>query len=468
MTLHLYDTGTRSTRAFVPRQQGTASIYLCGATVQSAPHIGHIRSGVSFDVLRRWLTYRGYEVVFVRNVTDVEDKVIAKAAEEGVPSWQVAYRNERLFSEAYDALGCLPPTIEPRATGHIPEINNLIQRLIDRGHAYAVAGDVYFDISSWPQYGRLSGQRPDAMLPAADTETEDRKRDPRDFALWKAAKPGEPTWDSPWGRGRPGWHIECSAMSERYLGPDFDIHGGGLDLEFPHHENEIAQSEEAGYGFAAYWLHNAWVVDAAGEKMSKSLGNSMLVSEAVRSVRPVELRYYLVAPHYRSMIKASDEGMEVAGTAYRRLESFVERATELVGAVDPAEAVLCADFVTAMDDDLSVPRALAAVHDVVREGNKALGQQDKETVRGSLVAARAMLSVLGLDPLDPQWQTGNSSDDLTGVVDALVALALDQRQAARARKDYPAADAIRDQLAASGVSVEDTPAGPRWTLRGNA
>jgi cysteinyl-tRNA synthetase len=465
--LQLYDTGTRSTRDFVSLKPGIASIYLCGATVQSAPHIGHIRSGVSFDVLRRWLNYRGYEVVFCRNVTDVEDKVIAKAADEGVPAWQVAYRNERLFSAAYDALGCLAPTIEPRATGHIPEIQALIQRLIDRGHAYAAGGDVYFDIASWPAYGRLSGQRPDSMLAAADTETEDRKRDPRDFALWKAAKPGEPVWDSPWGRGRPGWHIECSAMSERYLGPEFDIHGGGIDLEFPHHENEIAQSEAAGFKFAAYWLHNAWVVDAAGEKMSKSLDNSMLVSEAVRQIRPVELRYYLVAPHYRSMIKASDEGMEVAATAYRRLESFVERATELVGAVDPGEAALCADFVAAMDDDLSVPRALAAVHDVVREGNKAIAEQDKDTVRGSLIAVRAMLDVLGLDPYDPQWRSGSVADDLSGVVDTLVALALQQRQAARERKDYSAADAIRDQLANSGIAVEDTPAGPRWTLRRN-
>jgi len=465
VSLQLYDTGTRSVRDFVPRQSGVVSIYLCGATVQSPPHIGHIRSGVSFDVLRRWLAYAGYDVVFCRNVTDVEDKVIAKAADRGIPAWQLAYENERAFSAAYDALGCLPPTIEPRATGHIPEIHQLIQRLIDAGHAYAAGGDVYFAVSSWPAYGALSGQKPDAMQPAADTETDDRKKDQHDFALWKSAKPGEPVWESPWGPGRPGWHIECSAMSERYLGAEFDIHGGGIDLIFPHHENEIAQSQAAGNGFAAYWMHNAWVTDAAGEKMSKSLDNSMLVTEAVRRVRPVELRYYLVAPHYRSMIKASDEGMDVAATAYRRLESFVDRATELIGAVDISEAVLCADFVTAMDDDLSVPRALAAVHEIVREGNKALEQQDKDAVRGALIAVRAMLGVLGLDPHDPQWRSGGVSDDLTEVVDALVGLALEQRQAARARKDYPAADAIRDQLSGAGVNVEDTPTGPRWTLR---
>jgi cysteinyl-tRNA synthetase len=465
VALQLYDTGTRSVRDFVPRKPGVVTIYLCGATVQSPPHIGHIRSGVSFDVLRRWLARSGYDVVFCRNVTDVEDKVIAKAADRGIPAWQLAYENERAFSQAYEALGCLPPTIEPRATGHIPEIHRLIHRLIDSGHAYAAGGDVYFDVSSWPAYGALSGQKPEAMQPAADTETDDRKRDPHDFALWKAAKPGEPTWDSPWGPGRPGWHIECSAMSERYLGAEFDIHGGGIDLEFPHHENEIAQSQAAGNGFAAYWMHNAWVTDAAGEKMSKSLDNSMLVSEAVHRVRPVELRYYLVAPHYRSMIRASDEGMEEAATAYRRLESFVDRATELVGAVDPAEGVLCADFVTAMDDDLSVPRALAAVHEVVREGNKALEQQDKDAVRGSLVAVRAMLAVLGLDPHDAQWRDGSGSGDLTSVIDGLVSLALQQRQAARERKDYAAADAVRDQLGNAGIAVEDTPSGPRWTLR---
>ncbi len=463
MSLRLYDTGTREVRELRPRVDGVVSLYLCGATVQAPPHIGHVRGSVDFDILHRWLLRNGSRVVFCRNVTDIEDKVIARAAEEGVPSWVVAARNERAFSAAYATLGCLPPTVEPRATGHIPEMVALIQRLLDTGHAYASGGDVYFDVASWPDYGRLSGQRPDNVQPADDADTGERKRDPRDFTLWKAAKPGEPSWPSPWGTGRPGWHIECSAMSERYLGPEFDIHGGGLDLMFPHHENEIAQSNAAGNGFAAYWMHNG-LVTTAGEKMSKSLGNSLLVSEVLTRMRPVELRYYLAAPHYRSVIEASDEAMEEATATYRRLEGFVDRATELIGEVDPADGVLCAEFAAAMDDDLAVPRALAAVHDVVRDGNRALAAGDKDAVRGAVTSVRAMLGVLGLDPRDPQWGAVRDTD-MTDVIDALVRLALEARQAARARKDYAAADAIRDQLTGAGIVVEDTAHGPRWSLR---
>ncbi len=463
MTLHLYDTATRAVRELRPRVEGVVSMYLCGATVQAPPHIGHVRGSVDFDILHRWLLRTGHTVIFCRNVTDIEDKVIARAAQEGVPAWLVAARNERAFSQAYETLGCLPPTVEPRATGHIPEMVALIERLIASGHAYASGGDVYFDVASWPPYGRLSGQRPDNVQPADDTETDERKRDPRDFTLWKAAKPGEPSWRTEWGTGRPGWHIECSAMAERYLGPAFDIHGGGMDLMFPHHENEIAQSNAAGNDFAAYWMHNG-LVTTAGEKMSKSLGNSLLVTEVLASMRPVELRYYLAAPHYRSMIEASDEAMLEATAAYRRLEGFVDRATELVGDVDPADGVLCAEFAAAMDDDLSVPRALAAIHEVVRDGNRALAAGEKDAVRGAVTSVRAMLDVLGLDPRDPRWG-GGADADLTGVIDGLVRLALEARQAARARKDYAAADAIRDQLTAAGVVVEDTPHGPRWSLR---
>ena len=304
MALRFYDTATRSIREFTPLVEGRVGIYLCGATVQAPPHVGHIRSGVAFDVIRRWLTARGLDVTFVRNVTDIDDKIIHNAGHDDVPYWVVGMRNERAFTRAYDALGCLPPTYEPRATGHIPEIIELMQRLIDLDHGYAAGGDVYFDVRSFADYGKLSGQRIDDMLAAADSESL-AKRDPRDFAMWKAAKPDEPRWDTPWGPGRPGWHIECSAMARKYLGESFDIHGGGLDLVFPHHENEIAQSRAAGDGFAAYWLHNAWVT-TSGEKMSKSLGNSLLVDEVVTRVRPVELRYYLAGAHYRSMIEYSD------------------------------------------------------------------------------------------------------------------------------------------------------------------
>ncbi|MGY1846580.1 cysteine--tRNA ligase [Blastococcus sp. SYSU DS1021] len=465
MSLRLYDTAARAVRDFTPLRAGQASVYVCGLTVQGPPHVGHVRAAVSFDVLRRWLTARGLEVTYVRNVTDIDDKILTKAAERDVPWWAWAYEFERASTRAYDVLGVLPPTYEPRATGHIPEMVELMQRLIDRGHAYAVDGDVYFDVRSFPEYGALTGQRLDALEPAADTDTDERKRDPRDFALWKAAKPGEPataSWPTPWGRGRPGWHLECSAMAERYLGAEFDIHGGGLDLRFPHHENEQAQSRAAGDGFARYWLHNGWVT-LGGEKMSKSLGNTALVDEVVRRVRPVELRYYLVAPHYRSTVEFTDAALEEAGAAYRRIESFVKRAAERVGA-DAGAPVLCADFSAALDDDLGTPAAIAAIHDTVREGNTALADGNDTAVAGTLGSVRAMLGVLGLDPLDPQWAATGADDRLARATDGLVALALEQRQAARARKDFAAADAIRDQLAALGVTVEDTPQGPRWEL----
>jgi cysteinyl-tRNA synthetase len=341
----------------------------------------------------------------------------------------------------------------------------LMERLIDRGHAYPVDGDVYFDVRSFADYGALTGQKLEDLQPAADTDTEDRKRDPRDFALWKAHKPGEPetaSWATPWGRGRPGWHLECSAMAGKYLGAEFDIHGGGLDLRFPHHENEQAQSRAAGDPFARYWLHNGWVT-LGGEKMSKSLGNTALVDEVVKRVRPVELRYYLISPHYRSTIEFTDAALEESGAAYRRLESFVKRAAERVGE-NAGQPVRCAEFSAAMDDDLGTPAAVAAIHDTVREGNTALAAGDDAAVAGALGAVRAMLGALGLDPLDPRWAAGSGDARLTGVTDGLVSLALEQRQAARARKDYAAADAIRDQLAALGVQVEDTPQGPRWEL----
>ncbi|MDT4936734.1 MAG: cysteinyl-tRNA synthetase [Pseudonocardiales bacterium] len=462
VALQLYDSATRSLRDFEPLEPGTASIYLCGATVQAPPHLGHIRSGLNFDILRRWLEYTGYEVTFVRNVTDVDDKILVKSAEAGRPWWAWAALHEENFRWAYEVLGCLRPTYEPRATGHVPEMIELMQRLIDRGYAYAVDGDVYFDVRSFPAYGALSGQKLDAMEPAGDSEGITRKRDPRDFALWKGHKSDEPataSWATPWGRGRPGWHLECSAMATKYLGPTFDIHGGGLDLVFPHHENEIAQSVAAGDGFARYWLHNAWLT-IGGEKMSKSLGNSLFVTEIVKRWRPVEVRYYLGAPHYRSNVEFSEAALDEAAAAYRRIENFVERASELVGVVEPGPA--CAEFVEAMDDDLGVPQALAAIHSVVRDGNSALSDGDVATVRGALAAVLTMTGVLGIDP--PSWSS-DATSDLGGAVDALVSVALEQRAAARARKDFAAADAIRDQLAAAGIEVEDTPAGPRWTLK---
>ncbi|MDJ1135819.1 cysteine--tRNA ligase [Streptomyces iconiensis] len=464
MTLRLYDTSARQIRDFSPLVPGCVSIYLCGATVQAAPHIGHIRSGLNFDIMRRWFAYRGYAVTFVRNVTDIDDKIIAKSAEQGRPWWAIGYENERAFNAAYDGLGCLPPTYEPRATGHIPEMVEMMRVLIDRGHAYAADGNVYFDVRSYAGYLALSNQELDNLLqPSGEGET--GKRDPRDFAMWKAAKPGEPAWMTPFGPGRPGWHLECSAMAHKYLGSAFDIHGGGVDLVFPHHENEIAQSKAYGDEFALYWAHNAWVT-MSGEKMSKSLGNSVLVSEMVKKWRPIVLRYYLGGPHYRSTIEYSEESLREAESAFGRIEGFLQRAGELVGETAPAPEVPAA-FAEAMDDDFSVPQALAVVHTTVRQGNAALGESDKPAVATAAAEVRAMLGVLGLDPLDPSWASeGGSSSELTSAVDTLVRLVLDQRQAARERKDYATADAIRDELKRAGLAIEDTPSGPRWELSG--
>ncbi|HTT54841.1 MAG TPA: cysteine--tRNA ligase [Streptosporangiaceae bacterium] len=491
MTLRLYDTAARAVRDFTPLVPGQVSLYLCGATVQAPPHIGHIRSGVVFDLLTRWLRATGYQVTFCRNVTDIDDKIIRVAAAEGVPWWLVSQRNERAFSRAYEVLGCVPPEVEPRATGHVPEMITLMGRLIDRGHAYASEGGVYFDVHSDPGYGALSGQRLEHMRAADDTEANDAKRDPRDFALWKAAKPGEPAWDTPWGPGRPGWHLECSAMATKYLGPAFDIHGGGLDLIFPHHENEIAQSRSAGDRFAQYWLHNG-LVGVAGEKMSKSLGNSLLVEAMVTQVRPAELRYYLGQAQYRSGIEYSTEALDEAVAAYRRIENFVTRATEAIGPVSepgdqpaalagalasaeaagapdagvaPTLTLVPAAFADALDDDLGVPQALAVLHETVRAGNNALAAGDLAATSARLAEVRAMLGVLGLDPLAEPWVTAGPGDDLHAVVDALVGVALAQRQAARQRRDYAAADAIRDSLRDAGVLIEDTPQGPRWELK---
>ncbi|HUD39356.1 MAG TPA: cysteine--tRNA ligase [Streptosporangiaceae bacterium] len=477
MALRIHDSATRTVREFVPLVAGQAGLYLCGATVQAPPHIGHIRSGVSFDVVVRWLRASGLAVTFCRNVTDIDDKILRVAAVDGSHWWAVAERNQRAFTRAYDTLGCLPPDVEPRATGHVPEMMTLMRRLIDSGHAYAAGGNVFFDISSYDRYGALSGQRPEHMRPAEDVDGESAKRDPRDFALWKSHKPGEPFWETPWGPGRPGWHLECSAMSTKYLGPTFDIHGGGLDLIFPHHENELAQSASAGDGFARYWMHNG-LVRTGGEKMSKSLGNSLLVDAMVTKVRPVELRYYLVQAHYRSDIDYSADALGEAVAAFRRIEGFLTRISKhtstgaapaadaaLPGAAAglPSAASLPAAFGAALDDDFAVPQAVAVVHEAVREGNSALAAGDAAGAAKQAESVLAMLAVLGLDPFAAPF-ADSATSDLTSVVDALVSVALEQRQAARVRRDFVAADAIRDQLTAAGIVVEDTKEGTRWEL----
>ncbi|MGH3295262.1 MAG: cysteine--tRNA ligase [Trebonia sp.] len=471
MTLRLFDTASRTVREFRPVTHGKASVYLCGATVQGAPHLGHLRSAVCFDILVRWLDASGQQVTYCRNVTDIDDKILRAAAAEEIPWWALAERYHREFSGAYALIGCRPPEAEPRATGHIPDMIALIGRLVRSGHAYLTGGDVYFDVNSDPDYGTLSRQTRSGQLPAlAEEEAANPravKKDPRDFVVWKGAKPAEPAWQAPWGRGRPGWHIECSAMAVGYLGSTFDIHGGGQDLVFPHHENERAQAQAAGDEFARYWVHHG-LVTVVDTKMSKSTGNALAAADALQRVRPQELRYYLGQPHYRSTIEYSSEGLEDAAAAYQRIERFVTRAQHTLGSAAPSAEPLAPglpiSFTAALDDDLSVPSALAAVHATVRDGNYALSKGDQENAATCLAQARAMLAVLGLDPLAPAWQSGGQDSRLREVVDALVALALKEREAARARGDYASADSIRDTLEASGVVVEDTGEGTRWEL----
>lgn len=467
MTFRLYDSASRRITDLEPVVPGNVSIYHCGLTVQSSPHLGHIRKEVVFDVLRRWLTHEGYRVKVIVNVTDIDDKILAKSAEHGVEWYAWAYRFERELHEAYAAVGCEPPTYEPRATGHVPEMVEMIETLIERGHAYPApdgSGDVYFAVQSWPDYGRLSNQRLDDMAVAEDADPRG-KLDPRDFALWKGHKPGEPqtaSWATPWGRGRPGWHLECSAMAGKYLGDEFDIHGGGLDLRFPHHENELAQSTAAGKQFARYWMHNA-LVTRKGEKMSKSLGNGALVSEVTQAYPPRAVRLYLLAPHYRSIIEYAPDSLGEATAQLARIDSFVERATE-VADTEPSQVPV--EFADAMNDDLSTPTAVAALFTGVRQGNAALESGDEAEAGRILGEVKAMLAVLGLAADDAAWNerpTGRDGD-LGPVVDGLVQAMLDQRADARDHRDWGAADAIRDRLTSLGLTITDTPTGPRWSL----
>jgi cysteinyl-tRNA synthetase len=457
VALRLYDTKSREVRDFEPLTSGVVTMYVCGATVQSAPHLGHVRSAVAFDVVRRWLEASGYDVKHVRNITDIDDKIIVNAAAQGVEWWELGTAVTWQFEDAYDELNCLRPTGEPRATGHIPEMLALIQRVLDAGHAYAAAGDVYFDVRSLPTYGELSNQQPDAMQASADTGA---KRDPLDFALWKGAKPGEPSWDTPWGPGRPGWHLECSAMATKYLGPVFDIHGGGRDLRFPHHENELAQSTSVGDGFARFWMHHG-MINTGGAKMSKSLGNSTFIADILASSTPQALRYYLVAPHYRSDTEWGQGDLSEAATAYARIESFLDRAAERFGA--PAGgATVPPDFATAMDDDLSTPAAVGVIHETVRAGNAALADGDDDAARSSYDAVTAMTKVLGLWPGD--FGTSNGDSAHKRVLDETMPALLAAREAARQRKDFAESDRIRDALTAAGIVVEDTADGPRWRI----
>lgn len=515
--LNLYDTASHQVSHFVPLKPGEVGIYVCGATVQSSPHIGHIRAAVAFDIVRRWFLKLGYKVTFVRNVTDIDDKILVKAAAAGQRWWARAYYYEREFTEAYNTLGVLPPTVEPRATGHMSDMIDLIQRILDNGHGYVVTdadgkptGNVYFDVASWPHYGELTHQKQtsevdeaaavaDRMGPSVDATGADKynpvdpadaspdKHDPRDFALWKAPKDTDPEdarWSTPFGVGRPGWHIECSAMSHRYLGDGFDIHGGGLDLRFPHHENEMAQTCAAGYPSAARWMHSAWVT-AKGEKMSKSLGTGLSVPSVLAEHSAWVVRYALGSVQYRSMLEWSDQALVEAQAAYERIMNFIERAGVALGE-QPERAEIAgvsaddlpADFVSAMNDDVNVSGATAAIFTAIRNGNTLLSKLDdradgdaaRAEVRSALVAVRAMLDALGLDPLAKPWAgaagaDGNGESREHDVLDALITEQLNARAEARKSRDFAKADAIRDALGAAGIAIEDGPQGSTWSLK---
>ncbi len=470
VTLRLYDTAARELRDFTPLNEGRVGMYICGLTTQGAPHIGHVRFAVAFDVVRRWLEVgHGYDVTLVRNVTDIDDKILRKSAEAGLDWFALSYRNERRTSEALDLLGVKPASYEPRATGHIPEMVELMDTLVERGHAYAApddSGDVYFDVLSWKDYGSLSHQSPDDMTAAEDADPRGKK-DARDFALWKGHKPDEPlsaSWATPFGRGRPGWHLECSAMARKYLGETFDIHGGGIDLRFPHHENEQAQSHAAGLGFARYWLHNAWVT-VRGEKMGKSLGNALEIQKIVQVASPLAVRYYLTSAHYRSMIEYHEGSLAEAEATVERISGFLDRVHR-VRPLDGVEASLPTSFREAMDDDINVSGALAVVHDTVRVGNTALDEGDDDAAYAAAASVVAMTDVLGVNPLAPTWSadTAGQSTEAMDALEALVASQLKDRDSARAARDFAAADAIRDRLAAAGITIDDTPAGSRWSL----
>lgn len=472
MSFRLYDSKERKVVDFVPVRPGEVSIYHCGLTVQSSPHLGHIRKEVVFDVLRRWLEYCGYKVTIVANITDIDDKILAKSAEAGRPWWAHAYLFEQELNAAYQALGCLSPTYAPRATGHIPEQVEMIQAMIDNGHAYVAedgSGDVYFDVLSWSRYGELSGQRVEEMEAAADADPRG-KRDPRDFALWKGYKSSEPStasWPAPWGRGRPGWHIECSAMAVKYLGSEFDIHGGGIDLRFPHHENELAQAAAAGHPFAKYWMHNAFLT-MKGEKMSKSLGNTASVLEVVQEFSPRAVRLYLAAAHYRSTMELSRESLAEAEAKLARVDAFLERCATLAFAAEVQKTEhleVPADFAKYLDDDLNTAAAFAVVFESLKRGNIAIDAKDMPAAQQAYAEVLAMLRVFGLDPNATNWaKTNTAGSNLEPVVDGLVQTLLQQRSEARARKDWASADAIRDALNVLGLKIEDTPDGARWSL----
>lgn len=465
--MEVFNTLGRTSAPFVPLVEGKIGIYVCGPTVQANPHVGHGRSAVAFDVIRRYLVYRGFDVTYVRNITDIDDKIIAAANEQGLTIETVAESAAGRFEATQDALGVLRPDVEPKATEHIAEIVEMIGDLIGKDHAYEASGDVYFSVRSVPAYAKLSNRNVDEMLSGARIATGDIKRDPLDFALWKGAKPGEPAWPSPWGEGRPGWHIECSAMARKYLGDTLDIHGGGTDLIFPHHENEIAQSEAVtGQVFSRYWLHNG-MVDLSGEKMSKSTGHFVDLVGLLSANPPLAVRLFYLRAHYRSNVEFSDDLIADSVASFERLMAFRRRHAGLEDVAPDARVVDA--FQAAMDDDFNTPVALGVLFDAVRDGNRLA---DEGGDAGALAAAvELIMGVLGLIPdADGLGDLAPGIDALAvklglepeGDPEATLQAIIERRATARSERDWATSDTIRDGLTEIGVLIEDGADGVAW------
>ncbi|MBI4594672.1 MAG: cysteine--tRNA ligase [Candidatus Rokubacteria bacterium] len=480
--MKIYNTLTRTKEEFAPLRPGQIRMYVCGVTVYDLSHIGHARSAIVFDVIYRYLTFKGYRVTFVKNFTDVDDKIIKRAQEEGVEAPVISERYIDAFREDMRAVGVLPADEEPKATDHIPQMVGLVERLVAKGFAYVVDGDVYFEVRRFAGYGKLSGKNLDELLAGARVEVDERKRDPRDFALWKSAKPGEPSWPSPWGPGRPGWHIECSAMAMKYLGESFDIHGGGEDLIFPHHECEIAQSEaDTGQPFARYWIHNGFV-NLGKEKMSKSLGNTLTIREMAKRHDPDALRLWLLGTHYRSLVEFSEEHVQGAARALRRLTALVQSTDHghdslqemrpggrlektFAGLAEmnelKAEESLCEErFVQSMDDDFNTPAALGALFEFSHalQGYRADPARPKGAFERGVATLLRLANTLGMS-LKPHEGAQAPAGELRRRIEVLIG----QRERARGQRDWKTADTLRKELREIGVTVEDTPIGPKWT-----
>ena len=487
MTLNIYNTLSRKKEPFQPLVEGKVGIYVCGVTVYDFSHIGHARAAVVFDIIVRYLKHKGYEVTYVRNYTDVDDKIINKAQKEGVDARTIAERYIGEYDRDMESLMVEKPTVTPRATEHIPEMIGLIEKLIENGYGYEVQGDVYFEVNKFKPYGKLSGKDTEQLQSGARVEVDDRKKDPLDFALWKSSKPGEPAWDCPWGKGRPGWHIECSAMSQRYLNETFDIHGGGADLIFPHHENEIAQSEGAtGKPFVHYWIHNGFV-NINQEKMSKSLGNIFTIREILEHYHPEAVRVFLLSHHYRSPVDFSDQSLKEAQTSLDRLYSLLKDFKDLKGGSESSSShfekeiktqigVLPEMFEKAMDDDFNTASALGALHLATRNLNSVLGEVKKgdsgtlpsdlcDEVLKTFTAMGNILGILTSDPADYFRQKQEEGMKAVAISEEEILKRIEERKVARENKDWKKGDQIRDELLSQGILLKDTPQGTTWKVK---